>query len=71
MTQKLYLPAECSEPWKVIGMVNSVANGYDFLETFDLNTHNLQKKAFECNYTSVVEDEKCTSLVYEAHSAKK
>lgn len=37
----LCLPAQCPEPGQFIGTVNSVTDGNDFLETLDLDSHNL------------------------------
>lgn len=37
-----HLPAQSSEPRKFVGMVNSIADGYNLMKTLDLNSHNLQ-----------------------------
>ena len=36
-------PAESPEPGQVVGMVNSVADVDDFLETLDLDAHDLHR----------------------------
>lgn len=37
-------PAQRPEPGQVIGVVNAVANGDDFMEALDLNTEDLNKE---------------------------
>lgn len=39
-----HLPAECPEPGQLIGAVNSVADGDDFLEALDLHRHDLSER---------------------------
>lgn len=36
-------PAQSPEPGQLVGMVNSVADGDDLLETLDLDSHDLQR----------------------------
>lgn len=36
------VPTEGTEPRKIVGLVNNVTNGDDFMETFYLQQHNLK-----------------------------
>lgn len=41
MMRNLLLPAESSEPRQVVGMIHPVANGNNFFEALNLDSHDL------------------------------